>query len=357
MMFKGTHKRTPLKIAQSLESLGGSLNAFTSKEVTCFFANALDTYLNKTVEVLADIVCNSIFPDKEIVKERMVVLEEIKSVKDTPEEHIFDIFHEHLFPENALGRPILGKEDIVDNFSRSSVLNFWRNYYSAKNIIISAAGNLQHELLVKLINKYFNFNPPANSDEKECVSVASSKNYIYEQHINQAHICIGGESISYTSEYRFPLLVLNTYLGAGMSSRLFQKLREQRGLAYSVYSFTDFYSDIGLFGVYIGTDPKKLATVVDLLNNEFRRLLNNPLSPKSLSKIKDQLKGSLVLGLESTSHRMSRLAKNELYFGDYISIDGLINKIDRVSIDDVHEIANKVIKPNDFISVILQPSN
>ena len=358
MMFKGTGKRSPLQIVQCLESLGGHLNAFTGKEQTCFFANSLDTYLKKSVEILADIVCNSVFPDKEILKERMVVLEEIKAIKDTPEEYIFDLFHEKLFPENPLGQPIIGKENIVDKFTRNAVLNFWHDYYSAPNIVIAAAGNLKHEQLIKHVMNYFTFNTSyVSTRQKLKVTAAQSTCYKINQPINQTHICMGGESFSYTSDERYPLLVLNAYLGGGMSSRLFQRLREKRGLVYSVYSFLDFYSDIGIFGVYAGTDSKQLNSVSELLYQELLRVTQKPLSDGILTKIKNQLKGNLVLGLEGTSRRMSRLAKNELYFGQYVSIDDLIYCIDRVTSEDIYRVANKIVQPEKFITVVFQSSN
>jgi len=358
MIFKGTKKRSPLKIAQSLESIGGNLNAFTGKEVTCYFAHTLDVHLNRAVEVLSDIVCNSIFPDREIQRERLVVLEEIKSIKDTPEEHIFDIFHEKIFPEDPLGLPILGKEELVSRFERNTVVDFWQRFYAPQNIVISAAGNLDHAKLVALVEKYFNFSSSGkiNSTEQIVGEINRSQRYILRQPINQAHICTGGQSIPYRSADRIPLLVLNAYLGGGMSSRLFQRLREKRGLAYSVYSFADFYSNIGIFGIYLGTDAAKVTLVQNLLEEEMHKLTVKPVSPGILIQVKNQLKGNLVLGLESTSRRMSSLAKNELYFGEYISIDTLIKNIDLVTADDVMRIASEIIKPENFITVILQPA-
>ncbi len=356
MMFKGTRKRTPLKIAQSLESLGGSLNAYTSKEITCYFSSALDTHLRQSVEVLADMVCNSVFPEKEIKREQFVVLEEIKSVKDTPEDHIFDIFYEKMFPESAIGRPILGREESVNDFQRDNVLNFWQRFYTPENIIIAASGNLEHQKLINLVNKYFHFNSHATVADPEPAHADQNKSYVLNQAINQAHLCIGGKGIHYTSQDRIALLVLNAYLGGGMSSRLFQNLREKRGLAYSVYSFAEFYSDIGIFGVYLGTDLAKMDTAKDLIYREFQILRERRLSPGILKKVKDQLKGNLVLGLEGTSRRMSRIAKNELYFGEYLSIDTLIDQIDLVSSDNINRLANQILHPENFITVILQPT-
>lgn len=357
MVFKGTKKRSPLKIAQSMESLGGSLNAFTGKEVTCYFANALDIHLKNAVEILADMVCNSTFPDKEIDREKQVVIEEIKSIKDTPEEYVFDVFHEKLFPNSSLGRPILGNETIIDSVNRSKVLSFWEDNYFGENIIISAAGQLSHSSLVNLVNKYFVFSTIPHERHFETVKSAFSESYYLDQPISQAHLCTGGVSISYKSEERFPLMILNTYLGGGMSSRLFQQVREKRGLAYSVYSFIDFYSDVGLFGIYAGTDHQKLDIIQSLLRDELEKVSTEPLKKGTLITLKNQLKGNLVLSLESSSRRMSRLAKNELYFGEYVTIDSLIKSIDKVNEEDIISIAQKVFRPDNFITVILNPSN
>jgi predicted Zn-dependent peptidase len=355
MMFKGTKKRSPLKIAQSLESLGGSLNAYTSKEITCFYSSALDAHLRQSVEVLADMVCNSVFPEKEIQREQFVVLEEIKAIKDTPEELIFDIFYEKLFPESAIGRPILGREESVNEFQRASIIGFWQRFYTPGNIVVAASGNLDHNKFLKLVGKYFNFDTGIVPPLPEPAIFDQNKTFVFDQPITQAHLCIGGKAINYTSEDRVALLVLNAYLGGGMSSRLFQNLREKRGLAYSVYSFAEFYSDIGIFGVYLGTDPAKLKMSVDVIYRELDNLRTNILSAGKLTKIKDQMKGNLVLGLESTSRRMSRIAKNQMYFGEFIPIDTLIDQIDRVCADDVLRLANQILNPDNFITVILQP--
>ncbi len=357
MMFKGTPKRSPLTIAQSIESLGGSMNAFTGKEVTCYFASALDAHLGKTVEVLADITCNSTFPEKEIGKERQVVLEEINSIKDTPEELIFDVFTEKLFPGHSLGRPILGTEQSVNEFSRSDVVNFWNTYYAEHNIVVAGAGNLEHDRFVELVLKYFNLKAQAVRIQSDPPGKPEPEVHFLNQPINQAHICTGGFGVPYSSDDRFALLVLNTYLGGGMSSRLFQQLREKHGLAYSVYSFADFYSDVGMFGVYIGTDPKNTGRSIELMNKEFKRLREKPIGKGTLNKIKNQLKGNLVLGLESSSRQMSRLAKNEIYFNDYIPVDTLLQRIDAVTSEDMQRIAQKIIVPSDFTTVILQNKN
>lgn len=357
MIFKGTKKRTPLQIAQRLESLGGNLNAFTSKEITCFYANALDIHLNQTINILSDILCNSIFSEKEINKEKLVVIEEINAIKDTPEEYIFDIFQEKLFPNCSLGRPIIGTEDKIRKFTREDIIDTWRKHFTADRIILSAAGNLDHEKLVKYAEKYFSFPATNGSYQINPIKTARKKKYDIHQAINQAHLCLGGVSIPFTSKKRFPLLVLNTYLGGGMSSKLFQKLREKNGLAYSVYSFTDFFLDVGLFGVYIGTDKNKLTKVQDLLYNELNLVNEKLLSGGILKNLKNQLKGNIVLGLENTSRRMSRLAKNEIYFNEYIGIDELIEQIDAVDSETILNTAKEIIQPDNFVSVILRNKN
>ncbi len=357
MIFKGTPKRTPFKIAQSLESLGGTLNAFTGKEVTCYFANTQDLHLHRAIEILSDIVCHSIFPDKEIGREQMVILEEIKSIKDTPEEYIFDIFSEQIFPDHALGWPVIGREENIIRFNRQATVDFWDKYYNPTEIIIAAAGNLEHQHLVSLIQKHFTLTGKKNRKPLTPAKAAQSKSFIFNQPINQAHICIGGKSCSYLSSDRLPVQFISTYLGGGMSSCLFQKLREKKGLAYNVYSFIDFFSDIGVLGVYAATDPKKLNTVKQLLYEEIDLLCKNSISAKNIKMVKEQLKGNFVLSMESTSSRMSKLAKNELYFGEYISIDTLLQQIDRVSAAEIEQAIQKYICPAKFVTVILQPAH
>jgi predicted Zn-dependent peptidase len=357
MVFKGTKNRSALKIAQSLESLGGNLNAFTGKEVTCYYAQSLDIHLKQTIDVLSDMLCNSLFQDKEITKEKMVVLEEIKSVKDTPEDYIFDIFQEKLFPDCSLGSPILGTEDTVMKFNRESLISYWSKFYSTKNTVISAAGNVEHDKLVQLVEKYFNLPESENNIKTAKVNFANPDLFEVHQQINQAHLCMGISGIPFTSKMRYPLLLLNTYLGGGMSSRLFQKLREKNGLAYSVYSFLDFYKDTGIFGVYIGTDKKKFDRAKKMLIQELESATNKQISSNVLNKLKNQLKGNIVIGFESTSRRMSQIAKNEIYLNKYIDINEIIGNIDNVTTENIYDVAQQIIKTDDFTSVLLHNKN
>ena len=357
MIFKGTKRRSALKIAQSLEVLGGSLNAFTGKEVTCYYAQSLDIHLKHAIDVLSDMLCNSIFSEKEIAKEKMVILEEIKAVKDTPEDYIFDIFQEKLFPNCTLGNPILGTEESISEISKDELISYWQNFYSASNTIISVAGNVKHDKLVQLIEKYFNLPETRKNIKSSHVNKAEYISYDIHQPINQAHLCMGSIGIPYTSKMRYPLLVLNTYLGGGMSSRLFQKLREKNGLAYSVYSFLDFYKDTGVFGVYIGTDENKFGKAKKMLIHELQSANQKPIRECTLKNLKNQLKGNIVLGLESTSRRMSQLAKNEIYLGKNIGIDDIINNIDNVTSEEILNAAQQIIRTDQFTSVLLHNKN
>lgn len=357
MVFKGTKRRSALKIAQSLESIGGNLNAFTGKEVTCYYAQALDIHLKQVIDVLSDMLCYSIYPEKEIEKEKMVVKEEIKAVKDTPEDYIFDVFQEKLFPDCTLGNPILGTEKTISDFNRDALLSFWKKYYTSSNIIISAAGNLSHDKLVQLIEKYFHLPQSDKKYKPSPVKTSEFDSFELHQPINQAHLCLGNIGIPYSSNMRYPLLLLNTYLGGGMSSRLFQKLREKNGLAYSVYSFIDFYKDTGIFGVYIGTDKNKFGKAKKLLIQELESVSNKHLANNTMTKLKNQLKGNIVIGFESTSRRMSQLGKNEIYFGKNIGIDEIIQNVDNVDSEDVFKVAKEIIKTNNFTSVLLHNKN
>jgi predicted Zn-dependent peptidase len=256
-----------------------------------------------------------------------------------------------------LGRPILGTEETIGKINREAILSFWKKHYAGENIVLSAAGNIDHQELIKYAEKYFKFSTEYLDMGIEPVTSAGPSTFLIEQPINQAHLCIGGESVSYKSEARFPLMIINTYLGGGMSSRLFQQIRERRGLAYSIYSFLDFYSDIGLFGIYAGTDVVNIKKVETLVRKELKNLSTVPISRSALLKVKNQLKGNLLLSLESTSRRMSRLARNEIYYGDYVSLDELIQRIDRVDQAEILKTAMDLLQPDNFTTVVLKPKN
>jgi predicted Zn-dependent peptidase len=358
-VFKGTKKRNALRIAKSLEDVGGSLNAFTSKEQTCFYANILSEDLPLALDVISDLVQNARFIEKEIDKEKQVIIEEIKDTEDTPEEFIQDYFYGQLFKKHPLGYGILGSRYTVSNFTRKEILHFYDTYYVPRNIIVSVAGNFNERELQRLVKQKFGFTKSgANRSywphgfkgfER---SRARGRTEKIEKNISQAHVCIGSPlPISYLMNRKFDLLALNTILGGGMSSRLFQKIREKYGLAYTIYSFVDFMYDGGVFGVYMATDKNKLEKSIEVVKSEFTRLAVDGIKKQELQMAKAQIRANLLFGLESTSTRMIRLAKNEIYLKKKLNIADITNYIDKLSIEDIQKSAYLLFKDLDKMQV------
>ncbi len=355
MLFKGTKNRNAFDIAESLESVGGHLNAFTGKELTCYYAHILDEHLPIAVDVISDILKNSLFDKIEIEKEKQVVLEELSALEETPDDLIHELFASDLFPNHPLGLSTIGKRQTIQNFSRPQLLDFIKHNYATSEMVVAAAGNLQHENLVEMIEETFAaFNHAVNIVHFPTTAPRYGKNVV-ENGAIQAHICLGTLAYSYASEKKFALLVLNTLLGSGMSSRLFQNIREKYGLAYSVYSFIDFMFDTGMFGVYIGTDKQKIDDSIDLIQKELGNLMKQFVSPEELTRTKSQLKGNLMLGLENTSSRMNRLAKMEIYLKKYYGLDETLQAIESVTQSDVMDTAKELFDSNRIFTTILKP--
>ncbi len=356
MVFKGTAKRSAFKIAHALEEVGGHLNAYTTKESTVFYTQSLDNHLQKSIDILADLICNPLFREKDLQNEQQVVLEEIRAVKDTPEDYVFDLFQEMLFPEQPLGFPILGTPQSVSSFSRESVHKFWQAHYYPQNIVLSVSGNVDHAKLVRLAERYFVFQNTNRVDESLSQIHLSQFDSEKRESINQCHVCTGGEAVSYLSPMRTAVIALNSYLGSGMSSRLFQVIREKHGLAYSVYSYVDFYRDSGIFSFYLGTDAAKVKQALTLLYSELRRLTESPLKKSVVTKIISQLKGNLLLGLESTQSRTSRNAKNEIYFERDITIPEITSQIENINSEFLLETSQKIFNMDSFNTIKLMPN-
>jgi len=356
MIFKGTERRSAREIARSLESVGGYLNAFTSKEQTCYYAEVLDTQLPKAIDVLSDMICHSRFSPREMEKEREVILDEIDSIEDTPDDLVQDIFIEKLFPDNSLGFPILGTKESVEAISRNQLLNFYFNNYNTANIVIAGAGNLAHEKLVDLCASKFKLPDSRFSSGNNYTASLGQGDFVMNRNVSQAHICLGTSALPYNHHLKFELLLLNTVLGVGMGSRLFQNIRERYGVAYAVYSFVDFYSDNGLLAIYLGTERNKKNLALQLIDRELDRLKSKPLSKTELGRIKSQLKGNLVLGLENTSKRMSRLAKMEIYLHTFHPIDQIIRDIDHVCSHGIFELVNQIFRADQILKVIFLPN-
>ena len=358
MVFKGTSSRSVKEIARSLESVGGYLNAFTGKEHTCYYARVLDEYTELAIDVLSDLTLHAVFPPRDLEKEKGVVIEELKNVEDDPDDIIHDYFDKALFGEHPLGFPVIGSESNLRSFTRDDLLRHVKSHYIPEKMVLAAAGNVSHERLVELAQKYFGDRSARRlrkSTGRVKPHTSKSQRKEYNKQIQQAHVCIGTQAWSIKSKQRYPLLVMNTLLGDGMSSRLFQNIREKYGFAYSVYSNATLMSDAGVFSAYIGTDKAHVTTSIDLIVREFTKLQENPVSKAELRRTKAQLKGSMMLSLESIPNRMMRLGSSELYFHEFNPIDSILRQIDEVSRDQVQEIARNLFREKGLSKVIIQP--
>ncbi|MEE9555216.1 MAG: pitrilysin family protein [candidate division Zixibacteria bacterium] len=356
MVFKGTRTRSPSEIASHLESVGGVLNAFTGREQTCFYAKFLDEHLDKGVEILFDLINNPLFGSSDIEKEKKVILEEIRDIEDAPGELVHDLFAEAIFSDHPLGRPILGNKKTVMGLNRGKVLRFVGKHYRPANIIVAASGNLEHNRLVKITKKYAdrNNNSPVSPNNRKKPKFKALRQ-VFRRNTNQTHICLGLPTKEFTNESRGAMLLLNSILGGGMSSRLFQHLREELGLVYTVFSFLDFFADNGIFGIYLGTEKTNAGRALGAIRHEIDRITENRLTDLELASAKEQLKGNLMLGLENTSNRMNRLAKHELLANRHITLDETVAGIDAVTADDVLKVAREVFLSNQFSAVTLGP--
>jgi predicted Zn-dependent peptidase len=342
MVFKGTKNRSAEEIARSVDSVGGGLDAFTSKELVSFNAKVLDEHLPLAFDVLADLVQNPLFRERDIEKEKGVILEEIKMEADQPEFVLHETFISNFWKGHPLGKPILGTKDTVKKFTPELVHDFYSRIYSPRNILITAAGNLDHDDIVQLVRDRFDSFPERGALPEDMTPKSSAPVILKKKDsLEQVHITMGVPAYQLAHKMRFPLYVLNTVLGGGMSSRLFQNIREKQGLAYAVYSELNLFSDTGCFTVYAGTAAETAKQVVTSVVQEFRNLKEELIGEDELRRAKDHLKGSLMLSLESSSSRMSNLARQELYFDRFMSPDEMLDSIESVTRDQVQRIAQE----------------
>jgi predicted Zn-dependent peptidase len=354
MVFKGTKHRSAEDIARSVDSVGGGLDAFTSKELVSFNTKVLDQHLPIALDVLADLVLNPLFRPEDIEKEKSVILEEIKMEADQPEFVLHEAFIGNFWKGHGLGKPILGTKETVKKFGPEVLRDFYHRVYSPKNILITAAGNLDHDEITKLVAEKFSGlrerGPvPFDAAPKTYAPLILKK----KESLEQVHIAAGVPAYPLAHELRFPLYVLNTVLGGGMSSRLFQNIREKQGLAYAVYSELNLFSDTGCLTVYAGTAVETAKQVVSSIMKEFRQLKEEFISVDELQRAKDHLKGSLMLSLESTSSRMSNLARQELYFDRFMSLDEMLDSIDSVTQEEVQMIAQEFFRTDSVALAML----
>jgi predicted Zn-dependent peptidase len=343
MLFKGTAKRSAKEIAECIDAIGGQINAFTSKECTCFYTKTLDTHLDIALDVLADMLFNSEFARDDIKVEKRVVIEEIGMYEDTPEELVHDIFSEMVWNGNPLGYPILGTEKCINKFSKKVIDKYMNNFYTPYNTVISVAGNFDEGTLIDLINKYFQDWKYEGVYKQEFLPAQYQiDKIIREKDTEQVHLCMGFEGVEHGNDKLYSLLTLNNILGGGMSSRLFQNIREKRGLVYSIYSYPSTYQGAGLFMIYAGMNPEYLKTVIDLASDEMKLIRQNGITIDELNKSKEQLKGNYILGLESTNSRMNSIGKSELMLGKINTPEEVLDKIDKVNMDSINEIIERV---------------
>jgi predicted Zn-dependent peptidase len=342
MVFKGTKNRSAEDIARSVDSIGGGLDAFTAKEMVSFNTKVLDEHLPLAFDVLADLVRNPLFREEDIEKEKGVILEELKMEVDNPEYLLHEIFSSNFWKDHPLGKPILGTKDTVQKFHREMIDGYYRRIYSPTNILITAAGNLKHGHIVDLARGHFEELRKNGALPPDRPPVPHARlNFRNKTSLEQTHLYMGVPSYPLPHEDRFVCYVLNTLLGGGMSSRLFQNIRERMGLAYAVYSEMSMYSDTGCFAIYAGTSLESARKVVDAITHEFRDLKDNLVPDEELRRAKDHLKGSFMLGLESTSSRMGNLARQELYFKRFFSLDDMVESIEKVTAEEVQRLARE----------------
>jgi predicted Zn-dependent peptidase len=358
MVFKGTERRSAESIAREMDSIGGMLDAFTSKEQICFNAKVLDEHLPIAFDVIADLVLRPKFDSEDVKKERQVVLEEIKMDLDNPEYLLHEIFTRGFWPGHPLGRPILGTPETVRHFSREALRKRFQPWFAPDRLVLTAAGNVSHERILELAEREFGHLKPAGPVENHGAPSTHAPIHLEtKRDLEQVHVCIGVPSVPLAHEWRFAVAVLNNLLGGGMSSRLFQNIREKLGLAYAVFSELTPYSDAGMMTVYAGTARETVGQVIDLVIQEFRDLKEKPVTEEELLRAKNHLKGSLMLSLESTSSRMSNLARQELYFGRFYSLDQILASIGAVTREELQSLAQQFFKPELIAVTVLGALN
>ena len=353
LFFKGTERRTAAQIAEEIDAVGGVLNAFTGKEYTCYYAKVLHEQLPLALDLLADIFTQSRFASEEIDRERSVIIQEISQVEDTPDDYVHELFNLAFWPGHPLSRPIAGSAQTVQGLTREDFLRFLDARYRPDRVLIAAAGNLVHQDLVAVVEGKFNAlsgtAPLVDGGPPEAHAGVS----VHEKPLEQVHLCLGTPGIAQGDAERYPAHLLNLALGGGMSSRLFQEIRERRGKAYTVYSFLSSYLDAGYFGVYVGTSAEWVREVVEVIRAELARAARDGLSVAELARVKQQMKGSMLLGLETSDSRMSRIAKNEIYFGRNVPIEEVAARIDAVQNDEVVSVAQRLFRAGGLALTVL----
>jgi len=356
MAFKGTTTRNAYQIANEIESLGGALNAFTGKNVTCYYARLMGEHLSAGVDVLSDLIKNPVFNNDDLEREKGVITEEIREIEDTPSDIIHDYFTEQLFPDHPIGRSIQGSVENMLSFTVDQLNDFITNHYTADRLLVVASGRVNHQDLVDLVIKYLSDMSSGNGllTQADAVPVIERSQRI-SRPISQSHLVLGRRVFPQGDPRRYHLALLNVILSGGMSSRLFHNIREQFGFVYAIYSFYDLYLNNGLFGVYAGVDTDQLDTIRDMIYSELNKLTSKGISAEELQKVKQQFEGGLVISLEGMHARMNRLAKMEIYESRIMTIQELLDIIDKITVNDLKDLAHYLVQPDQFIETVIVP--
>jgi len=357
MIFKGTKSRSATQIAKDLDAIGGFSNAFTSKEQTCFYGRVLDRHLPFLIDLLSDIFINSVFAEKDLELEKSVVLQEIHMMEDTPDEYVGVLFDEAFWVGDSLGRPIMGTKESVTGIVRDDILRYISRFYSPTRVAIAAAGNLDHDLLAASFKPLFETLSPELMSASPARSTPSSKPSVssYPKELEQVHLCFGARASSLSARERFAETIFNTLLGGNMSSRLFQEIRENRGLAYAVYSSLNGYIDTGMIKIYAGTEKEQINKVLELIVQIIKGIQNGDLDDGDLARAKEYLMGGILLGTENNDVLMTRLARNEFIFGRYVGHRELLAELKKVSLDEVVEASRRIFSPEGISLTVLGP--
>ncbi len=355
MIFKGTSRRSAFEIAKEFDAIGGQTNAFTAMETTCYHARVTDSHLSTMVDILSDIFLNSVFDPVELERERQVILQEVGMVEDSPEEYIHLLSENAFWKDHPLGQPVTGTKENIQKFVSSDLKAFFRKFYQPGRIVIAAAGRVDHEKLVGLMAPSFESIRPGNGFPKRTPPKGNSGIFIHEKDLGQIHICIETDGHSITDPRRYAAALMNTILGGNMSSRLFQEIREKKGLAYSIYSFGSSYVDGGATGIYLATLPESGPEAVRLILKELKKLKEIPVEEAILRDAREFTKAGLIMAAESVDNQMVRLAQNEIHLGSYMDMDEIIDKVEQVTPGDILKLANEIFKPHPICLTVLGP--
>ncbi|WP_338701191.1 pitrilysin family protein [Streptomyces sp. Q6] len=360
LLFKGTKKRSALDISAALDAVGGEMNAFTAKEYTCYYARVLDTDLPLAIDVVCDMLTGSLIEEEDVDAERGVILEEIAMTEDDPGDCVHDLFAHTMLGDTPLGRPVLGTVDTINSLTRGQISRFYKKHYDPTHLVVAAAGNVDHNTVVRQVRAAFEKSGALSGASAAPVGPrgglktlrAAGRMEVIDRKTEQAHVILGMPGLARTDDRRWAMGVLNTALGGGMSSRLFQEVREKRGLAYSVYSYTSGFADCGLFGVYAGCRPSQVHDVLKICRDELDQVARDGLTDDEIARAVGQLKGSTVLGLEDTGALMNRIGKSELCWGEQMSVDDMLESIAAVTPDEVRSVARDILGQRPSLAVI-----